>query len=154
MLYLFLLLRYTYYCKKTGYDWYDSGASRSHTLVTSLRFFLPPQCRYMMLCFFDDGMTIIICLNMMYPSLMLHKTAAEEQLDDIIHGSRKKKGNKKKKIWRVLTRLGEKQEYDNVRGKQNKRKKMTLKESRINLCWNQLLSSIFETSVYPTTYIK
>ena len=50
----------------------------------------------MMLRVFDDGMTLIICLNMIYPSLMLHKIAAEEQLDDIIHGSRKKKGNKKK----------------------------------------------------------
>ena len=47
--------------------------------------------------FFDDGMTLIICLNMIYPSLMLNKSAAEEQLDDIIHGSRKKKGNKKKR---------------------------------------------------------
>ena len=44
MLYFSLLLRYTYYCKKTGYAWYDFGASRSHTLVTPLRFFLPPQC--------------------------------------------------------------------------------------------------------------
>ena len=31
---------------------------------------------------------------MMYPSLMLQKTAAAEQLD-VIHGLRKEKGNKK-----------------------------------------------------------
>ena len=87
-----------YYCKKTGYAWYDSGAGRSHTLVTALRFFLPPQCCFsMMLRFFVDGMTFIICLNMMYSTLMLQKTAAAEQLDDI-HGSRKEKGNKKKEI--------------------------------------------------------
>ena len=34
---------------------------------------------------------------MMYISLTLQKTAAEEQLGDIIHGSRKEKGNQKKK---------------------------------------------------------
>ena len=71
---------YIYYCKKNGYAWYDFGASRSHTLVTPLCFFLPPQCCFgMILRFFDDGMTLIICLNRMYPSRMLQKTAAEEQ---------------------------------------------------------------------------
>ena len=91
------MLRYTTE-KKTGYACYDFGASRSsHTLVMPLRFFLPPQCCFgMMLRFFDDGMTLIICLNMMYPSLMLQKTAAAEQVDDI-HGSRKEKGDKKKR---------------------------------------------------------
>ena len=49
----------------------------------------------MKLRFFDDGMMLIICLNRMYLSLMLQKTAAAEQLDDI-HGSRKEKGNKTK----------------------------------------------------------
>ena len=44
---------------------------------------------------------------MMYSSLMLQKTAAAEQLDDI-HSSRKEKGYKKKEIWRVLSRTGEK----------------------------------------------
>ena len=83
--------------KKNGYAWYDFGAtSRSHTVVTPLCFFLPPQCCLgMMLRFFDDGMTLIICLNRMYLSLMLQKTAAAEQLDDI-NGSRKEKGNKTK----------------------------------------------------------
>ena len=62
----------------------------------------------------------------------------------------KKKGNMKSGTIEQEKKL----EYDSVRGKQKKRKRMTLKESRINLCWNQLLSSILETSVCPTTYIK
>ena len=62
----------------------------------------------MILRFFDDGMALIICLNMMCPSLMLQKTADAEQLDDI-HGSRKEKGNKKKmKYEERYHRTGEK----------------------------------------------
>ena len=91
-------------CKKNGYAWYDSGASRSHTLVTPLRFFLPPQCCFgMMLRFLDDGMTLIICLNMMYPSLMLQKSAAAEQLDDIRMVQEKRRVTKKKRNIKSVT---------------------------------------------------
>ena len=47
--------------------------------------------------FFDDGMTLLIMyLNMMYPSLMLQKTAAAEQLDDIHVVQEKRRITKKK----------------------------------------------------------